>query len=592
MLKITCFGGVNEIGGNKIMLEDNGSAIMLDFGKSFGTMGKYFDEFLQPRTNSCLRDLLRLGVLPPIPGIYRKDLLTHAGVWNLIVDCGLPESARILFEYDIESCEDYVKRCGKPRIDGILLSHGHTDHCQHLCFVDPSIPIFCSPATKAILRAVEDVGRGGWESQVCSCSLKSVVKCSDKSTFPRALTIDSKENKCIRDIRSVLPFEEFSVGGFIVEPVPVDHSVPGAYAYIIKSPSGKIVFYTGDLRFHGRFSIGCNCITSRLRERTKNLCPDVLISEGTRLASEGKVTSEGDNEQDVEIKLKEAVGACSGLAVVDFGWKDTTRFQTVLNVAKATNRVLAVNPKVAYLWAKLREVDPENFPDIYQSENIKVYLERTHSMTYSIADYTEGNKYVAGLDVDWGDRNSEMKKHLKALLKDGDFDKVADEYKIYYDDELGRKIKAKREDQEGIYIAPRLCHYLNGVRAYEIALNPGKYILHAGYYDMNELFDVSPPQGSIYISASTEPFCDEMEFDERRLSNWLEYFGLKNAGDHISHYHVSGHANGSDLLDFITDVNPKIVIPVHTICADIFDREIGDRHRIVIPSPGEEINIE
>ena len=453
MLKITCFGGVNEIGGNKIMLEDNGSAIMLDFGKSFGTMGKYFDEFLQPRTNSCLRDLLRLGALPPIPGIYRKDLLTHAGVWDLIADCGLPESARRLFECDLESCEDYIKRCGKPRIDGILLSHGHTDHCQHLCFVDPSIPIFCSPATKAILRAVEDTGRSGWESQVCSCSLKSVDIYSDKSTFPGALKIESKEeDKRFRDIRPVRPFEKFSVGEFIVEPVPVDHSVPGAYAYIIQSPSGKIVFYTGDLRFHGRFSIGHNCITSRLRERTKNLRPDVLISEGTRLVSDGKVTSEGDDEQDVERKLKEAVGACSGLAVVDFGWKDTTRFQTVLNVAKATNRVLAVNPKVAYLWVKLREVDSENFPDIYQSENVKVYLERTHSMTYSIADYAEGNKYVAGLCVDWGVRSSEMKKHLNAFIRG--FDKVADEYKykIYYDDELGKKINAQCEvSPAGLY---------------------------------------------------------------------------------------------------------------------------------------------
>lgn len=563
MLKITCYGGVNEIGGNKILLEEDDSAIMLDFGKSFNVMAKYFDEFLQPRTNSCLRDLLRLGAVSPIPGIYRKDLLTHAGVWNSLVGCGLPDSARYLFECDLESSEDYKARYGKLRVDGILLSHGHADHCQHLCFVDPSIPVFCSPATAAILRAVEDTGRGGWESQICSCSLRYVDQCSDRSTFPGALTIDSKNTKCPRKICPVKPFEKFQVGRFNIKPVPVDHSVPGAYAYIIESPSGKTIFYTGDLRFHGRFSVGHDCITSRLREQTKNLCPDVFISEGTRIASDGEngeVTSEGDNELDVERKLQEAVGACSGLAVVDFGWKDTTRFQTVLNVAKATKRVLAINPKVAYLWERLRETDPESFPDLSQSENVKVYLERRDSMIYSLADYTK-SKHSVGTCLDW----NELTKKLKAQC-------VSENS---YDD----------------YLTPRLCHYYNGVRAYEIASNPSKYILHAGYYGMNELFDVSPPQGSIYISAATEPFSDEMVLDERKLANWLEYFGLIDAGKKITHYHVSGHANGRDLLDFITDVNPKRVLPIHTTHVGVFERELGDKYEIVPPSLGVEIGI-
>ena len=69
MLTITCHGAVGEIGGNKIMIEDGGSALMLDFRKSFAAANMYFDEFLQPRTNSCLRDLLPLGILPVIQGI-------------------------------------------------------------------------------------------------------------------------------------------------------------------------------------------------------------------------------------------------------------------------------------------------------------------------------------------------------------------------------------------------------------------------------------------------------------------------------------------------------------------------------------------
>ena len=37
MVKLTFYGGVNEIGGNKILLEDNGTKLFLDFGLSFVT---------------------------------------------------------------------------------------------------------------------------------------------------------------------------------------------------------------------------------------------------------------------------------------------------------------------------------------------------------------------------------------------------------------------------------------------------------------------------------------------------------------------------------------------------------------------------
>ena len=36
MVTLTFYGGINEIGGNKVLLEDNGTRIFLDFGMSFG----------------------------------------------------------------------------------------------------------------------------------------------------------------------------------------------------------------------------------------------------------------------------------------------------------------------------------------------------------------------------------------------------------------------------------------------------------------------------------------------------------------------------------------------------------------------------
>lgn len=48
--KITFYGGVHEIGGNKFLVEDKGTKIFLDFGMQMGKANQYFAEFVNPRT--------------------------------------------------------------------------------------------------------------------------------------------------------------------------------------------------------------------------------------------------------------------------------------------------------------------------------------------------------------------------------------------------------------------------------------------------------------------------------------------------------------------------------------------------------------
>ena len=47
MVNLTFFGGVHEIGGNKILLEDQNTRVLLDWGLSFSQMNDYYDEFLK-----------------------------------------------------------------------------------------------------------------------------------------------------------------------------------------------------------------------------------------------------------------------------------------------------------------------------------------------------------------------------------------------------------------------------------------------------------------------------------------------------------------------------------------------------------------
>ena len=73
--KLTFYGGVDEIGGNKILLQTEDGSVLLDFGRRMGEYGKFFSEFLVARSKNALRDMLRLGILPKIDGIYTPYLV-------------------------------------------------------------------------------------------------------------------------------------------------------------------------------------------------------------------------------------------------------------------------------------------------------------------------------------------------------------------------------------------------------------------------------------------------------------------------------------------------------------------------------------
>ena len=77
MTSLTFYGGVNEIGGNKILLEDKGTKIFLDFGQSFTFGEEYFTSWLQPRGLNGLGDYFEFNLLPKLRGLCSKGMLAH-----------------------------------------------------------------------------------------------------------------------------------------------------------------------------------------------------------------------------------------------------------------------------------------------------------------------------------------------------------------------------------------------------------------------------------------------------------------------------------------------------------------------------------
>src|SRR5207249_7875579 len=61
MTNLTFYGGVGEIGGNKVLVEDRDARIWLDMGATFDFGSDYFVEYLMPRERFGLRDYFALG---------------------------------------------------------------------------------------------------------------------------------------------------------------------------------------------------------------------------------------------------------------------------------------------------------------------------------------------------------------------------------------------------------------------------------------------------------------------------------------------------------------------------------------------------
>lgn len=222
--------------------------------------------------------------------------------------------------------------------DAVFVSHPHQDHYGLIMDTDPLIPIHMSELGKSLIDAAR---------------------------------IFSHQPPLSNDFHFFKPWVPVDMGPFKITPYLMDHSSPDSFAFLVEA-DGKRLFYTGDLRAHGR-----KCV---LFERLIENPPpdiDVLLMEGTML---GRTSDDFPTESAVEDKIVETIKGQRNTSFVICSSQNIDRIVSVFRACKRTDKLLVVDVYMAWVLEQMKLVS-DRVPNMFWDE-VKVIVSKDQYSQY------------------------------------------------------------------------------------------------------------------------------------------------------------------------------------------------------------------
>ena len=236
---------------------------------------------------------------------------------RIVVDLGLPLDAPEADPALVPQTSGL--RDHDPSLLAIVVSHGHRDHWGLVPKVRQDIPVVMGKATESIMRAAADF-------------------------VPHAFA--PKAWRYLENGKSL------RIGPFAITPHLVDHSGFDAYALEMEA-DGRRLFYSGDLRAHGRKS---KLFEMMLKRPPKNI--DVMLMEGSSLGRLGD-SETFPTEKALERIFIDRFKTTPGMVLVACSAQNIDRVVTIYRAAKKTGRTLIVD---AYAAEVLKATGNDRIP--------------------------------------------------------------------------------------------------------------------------------------------------------------------------------------------------------------------------------------
>jgi ribonuclease J len=425
-----------------------------------------------------------------------------------------------IYRKDLIPLDLDVTKYSTLKAKAVLLSHAHLDHCGNIGLLREDLPIVASRTSVAILKALRDTSPSSIGSEISYFSRKSPVEgCNglvleSDTRLPYVsrdfcCTTDASEElrefACERSLQNVRSrkIEKGRLVDLNSLDLPFDVE---AYEvdHSIYGAVGYVLKGDVSVAYTGDFRLHGHG-AEKTRHFIKNArSASILIVEGTRI---GRGEETDVTEEEVFNNCLEAIEKSDQLAVADFSARNFERLDTFVEIAKRTGKRAVVTAKDAYMLYAISCTEKNCRMD---DQEILIYNELKNKKRFRWETEVVMRK--------WSDR----------------------------------------------YVSHR-----------QISSAPEEYILCFSFFDLKHLLDVKR-KGGVYVYSSSEAFSEEQALDFRRLNAWLDFYELTPYGFAMvgtdsalrprftKGYHASGHASRTEIERVIDEIDPDVIIPVHT----------------------------
>ena len=222
----------------------------------------------------------------------------------IVIDCGMGFPDEDMYGIDVVLPDITYLRNNASRIRAMIITHGHEDHIGAVSFVlkELDIPIYTTPLTAALIE----------------------------------LKLEEQDLLYHTQIFTKKPGSVFRIGGFSIEFIRVNHSIPDAVALAIRTPLGTVI-HTGD------FKIDVTPISGGMTDLVRfgelgNEGVLALLSDSTNVETPGYSAS----ERKVGESFDKLFQNCDKRIIITTFASNVHRLQQIINVAAKYRRKVAV----------------------------------------------------------------------------------------------------------------------------------------------------------------------------------------------------------------------------------------------------------